>query len=195
MLSGRKVWGWWGGVVWGLSVTMTCISIMVLRKSSLCNQQVELMTCKVWQGCPLKQKKRAKKEACAFAFCSGADGASVIHMHEAGGCQPITLTLAMGLWPWDWMEENGTSLSCGVKAWSYGWEKGLSFVTPVFQAVIESVEECRFAFQHLPGHMQFMLVNDGWRGRTNEKMSQRHFCIWGRCLGKEHNLQLSCLFS
>ena len=101
MLSGRKLYEsqlWWGGGLgWGLCAAMTCISIMVLHKSSLCDQQVELMPCKVWQGRPLRQKKRGEKEACGFAFCSGTDGASVIHMHEAGGCQPITLTLAMGL--------------------------------------------------------------------------------------------------
>ncbi len=51
-----------------------------------------------WSHCfDREQKKRAEKEACAFAFCCGTDGASVIHMHEAGGCQPITLTLAMEL--------------------------------------------------------------------------------------------------
>ena len=38
-----------------------------------------------------------EKEACAFAFSSPADGASVIHMNEGDGCQPITLTPAMGL--------------------------------------------------------------------------------------------------
>lgn len=128
------------------------------------------------------RKREPEKEACVFAFCSGADGASVIHMHEAGGCQPITLTLVIGLWPWASIEKNGTSQSCGVKALAHGWEKWLSLVTPVLQ----SVEECRSALKHLPGHMQFMLVNDGCRGRRNEKMSQRHFCIWGRCLGKEH---------
>lgn len=87
------------------------------------------------------------------------------------------------------MEENGTSLSCGVKSLSGGWEKWLSLMTPVFQAMIETVEECRSVFQHLPGHMQFMLVNDGWRGRRCEQMSQRHFCICSRRLGKEHSFQ------
>lgn len=40
---------------------------------------------------------------------------------------------------------------------------------PVFQAVIKTVEECRPALQHLPGQMQFMLVNDGWRGGDMRK--------------------------
>lgn len=67
----------------------------------------------------------------------------------------------------DSIEENGTSLSCGVEALSWGWEKWLSLMTPVFQAVIETVEECHSALQHLPGYMQFMVVNDGWRGGEN----------------------------
>lgn len=67
------------------------------------------------------------------------------------------------------MEENGTSLSCGVRALSWGWEKWLSLVTPVFQAVVETAEECRSAPQHLPSRMQFMLANDGWRGGDVKK--------------------------
>lgn len=91
----QLMWGW--GLGWGHYAAMTCIYIIVLHKSSFCNQQVELMPCKVWQGRPLRQKKRVEKGASIFAFCRGTDGASVIHMHEAGGCQPITLTLAMVL--------------------------------------------------------------------------------------------------
>lgn len=124
-----------------------------------------------------EKKREQRKRACVFAFCSGTDGASVIHMHEAGGCQPITLTPCYGTVTLGSMEEKGTSLSCAVKALSRGWEKWPSLVTPVFGAVIETVEECRSALQHLPGHMQFMLVNDGWRGGVVRKMSQRHFCI------------------
>lgn len=149
------------------------------------------MPCEVWQRCPLRQRK--SRESC---LCFGIMQRSrwTVHMHEVGGCQPITLTLAMGLWPWESMEDNGTSLSYGVKASSGGWEKWLSLKTPVSQAGIEPVEECRSALQHLLGHMQFMLVNDGWRGRWREEMPQRHLCVWSRCLmkrflGKEHRFQ------
>lgn len=43
------------------------------------------------------------------------------------------------------MEDNETSLSSSVEALSGGWEKWLSLATAVFQAVIEPVEECRYA--------------------------------------------------
>lgn len=111
-------------------------------------------------------------------------------MHEAGGCQPITLTLAMGLWPWDSMGENGTCLSCGVEALSGGWEKRPSLVTPLLQAAIGSVEECRSTLHNTClDTCNSCWINDGWRGRRNEKMSQRHFCDRGRCLGEQHGFR------
>lgn len=129
---------------------MTCISITVLHKSSLCDQQVELMPCKVWQGCPLRQKKRAEKEACKFAFSSRADGASAIHMHEAYGCQPITLTPCYGIVT---LRLNGREWDQSELRWQ-GFIPWVGKVTLVFQAGPEPMKECLSSPQHLPWCMQ-----------------------------------------
>lgn len=134
------------------------------------------MPCKVWQGRPLRQKKRAEKEACAFAFCSGTDGAYVIHMHEAGGCQPITLTLAMELWPWTQWKRMGPVWAVVLRlypgAGKSGWAAWLQYTKPWLSG---GMPLCAPA----PASKWWM------EGRRQEKMSPRHLCFSGRCLGKE----------
>lgn len=50
---------------------------------------------------------------------------SICMRHTAASLSPWPL--AMGFWPWDSIEENGTSLSCDGKALFLGWEKWLQY--------------------------------------------------------------------
>lgn len=50
---------------------------------------------------------------------------SICMRHMAASLSPWPR--AMGLWPWDSMEENGPSLSCVGKALFLGWEKWLQY--------------------------------------------------------------------
>lgn len=62
-------------------------------------------------------------------------------------------------------------------------------MTPVFRAVIGTVEECHSALQHLPGRMQFMLVNDGWRGGDMRKYDKDTSLSQADALGRSPALR------
>lgn len=148
---------------------MTCISIIVLHKSSLCDQQVELMPCKVWQGRPFSQKKRAEKEACVFAFCSRTDGASVIHMHEAGGCQPITLTLAMQLWPWTQWKRMGPVWAVVLRLYPEAGKRDEASWLLYSKLWLRLWRNATLSSNTCLVTCGCMLVNDGWRGGDMRK--------------------------
>lgn len=82
----------------------------------------------------------------------------------------------------DSMKKNRTSLSDGVKALWRCWEKCSALQDQYMNAV-----ECCSALRHLPGLMQFVFVNDGWRGGETVtktalylmQMSWREVCMCG----------------
>lgn len=120
----------------------------------------------------LWNKQKKSKEIETVHLHSRTDGVSAIHMHEAGGRQLITLTLAMALWPWTKWKRMGRVWAVVSRLLRWWWERVRTRLM---------VEQCCPALQHLPGAMELVFASDGWK----EEVSQRHLCISGRCLANE----------
>lgn len=110
-------------------------------------------------------------------------------MHEAGGCQPITLTLAMELWPWTQWKRMGP-----VWAVVLGhYPSGLGKVADPRDSSIPSCDwDCGGMplCSPTPAWSHAVHVGKWWmEGRRHEKIWQRHLFISGRCLGKEPSSQ------
>lgn len=113
-------------------------------------------------------------------------------MHEAGSFQSITLTLAMGLWPWTQWKRIGPVWAVALRLYG-GAGKSVWALQDQYMTAVE----CCSALQHLPGLMQFVFVNDGWRGGENVtktalylmQMSWKGVCVCGG--GTNENDQFS----
>ena len=64
-----KHWLWWSWMTLVFCVAISCLSIMVLHKSALCDQQVELILCEVWKPWPLRLRKEKKNERKKAGLC------------------------------------------------------------------------------------------------------------------------------
>lgn len=74
----------------------------------------------------------------------------------------------------DSVKENGTSVSCGVKALSWSCKTSIPDCGGILLCSLT------------PAWYKAIHVSKWWmKGRRHKKMSQRNLCISGRCLGKE----------
>lgn len=96
------------------------ISIMALHKSTLWGQQAKLMPCKVWHGCPSRQKKRAEERGLRICILQ-QNRWSARHPYAWGGLSP---------WPLIWCRDLGLNgrEQDPSEPWCQGFTLGLGKV-------------------------------------------------------------------